>query len=97
MVAAGVANHPLDIAFVVPPPRPPIAVPKQVMRLQAAEQRGADARAVRLDLRDQAAVVVVKHRLRNPAEEGEGMDMPVHPRFRGRRRIGPHEIGIAVR
>src|SRR5690606_33269868 len=71
--------------------------PKQVMRLQAAEQRGTDARAVRLDLRDQAAVVVVKHRLRHPAEEGEGMDMPVHPRFRRRRRIGPHETGIAVR
>ena len=97
VVPAGVTNHPLNIAFVVPLAGAPIAVPKQVMGLKAAEQRRADARAVRLDLRDQAAVIVIQYRLRNTAEEGEGMDMAVHPSFRRRRWIGPHEIGIAVR
>ena len=50
MIAAGVANHPLDGAFIVPLARPTIAIPKQVMRLQAAEQRGTDAPTIRLDL-----------------------------------------------
>jgi len=65
VVTAGVANHPFYGALVVPLPGSTIAIPKQVMRLQAAKQCGADARAVRLDLRDQAAVVVVEHRLRH--------------------------------
>jgi hypothetical protein len=57
------------------------------MRLQLAEQRGALARAVRQDLRGQAAVVFVDHRLRHLAEEGEGMDVAVHPGLRRRRRM----------
>ena len=60
-VPSGVANKPLDAALVIPLARPSIAVPKQVMRLQGAEQRGALARPVRQDLRDQAAIIVIEH------------------------------------
>ena len=67
------------------------------MRLQGAEQRGALARPVRQDLRDQAAVIVIEHRQWHPAKEGKGMDMAVHPRLRLRRRISPDEAGVAVR
>jgi hypothetical protein len=67
------------------------------MRQEPAEQSGPLTRAVRQDLRHQAAVVVVEHRQRHPAEEGEGVDVAIHPGLRRRRRIGPHEAGIAVR
>ena len=90
MVAADIAHHPLDIALVIPFAGPPVAVSEQVVRQQPAEQRGPHPRAIRLDLRDQAAVVVIENRLRHPAKEGKGMHMPVHPGLRrGRRGLLP--------
>ena len=67
------------------------------MGQKAAEQRRPLARAVGQNLRHQAAVVVVDDRLRHSPEEGEGMDMAVHPRFGHRRRIGVNIARIAVR
>ena len=67
------------------------------MRQEPAEERGPLPRPVGQDLRDQAAVVVVEHRQRRPAEEGEGVNVAIDPRLRRRRRIGPDKAGIAVR
>ncbi|KNX42317.1 hypothetical protein ROTO_02030 [Roseovarius tolerans] len=67
------------------------------MRLQGTEQRGALARPVGQDLRDQATIVVIKDGVRDAAEEGKGVDVAIHPRLRRRRGIGPHKAGVAVR
>ena len=47
---------------------------------------GPHPRAIRLDLRDQAAVIVIQHRLRHSTKEGKGMHVPVHPGLRRGRR-----------
>ena len=67
------------------------------MRQEAAEEPGPLAGPVGQNARHQAAVVVVEHRLRHPAEEREGVDVTVDPGLGGRRRIGPDEAGGAVR
>jgi hypothetical protein len=67
------------------------------VRQEAAEQRGPLAGPVGQDARHQAAVVVIEHRLRHAAEEGESLDVTVHPGLGGRRRIGADEAGVAVR
>ncbi len=60
MVAARVTYHPFNIAFVVPLSRTSIAILKQIMRQQHAEQSGAKPCSIRLYFRDQTAVVVIK-------------------------------------
>ena len=67
------------------------------MRQQPAEQPSPLARAVRKDLRYQAPVIVVQHRLRHAAEEGKRMHMAVHPCLCRCRWIGPNITGVAVR
>ena len=67
------------------------------MRQKTAEQFGPLARAVRQDLRDKTPVVGVEHRLRDPAEEGKGMDVAIDPSLGHRRWVGAHKTGIAVR
>ena len=67
------------------------------MGQEAAEQCRALACAVGQNLRHQAAVVVVNDRLRHSAEEGEGLDMAVHPCLSHGCRIGANIAGIAVR
>ena len=87
----------LHRALVVPLARAPVTIAHEVMRQEPAEEPRPPARPVRQYARHQAAVVVVENRLRNPAEEGEGMHMPVDPRLGRRRRVGPHIAGVAVR
>ena len=96
-VAPGKTHQTLHRAFVVPLARAPVTIAHEVMRQEPAEEPRPPARPVRQNARHQAAVVVVENRLRNPAEEGEGMHMPVDPRLGRRRRIGPHIAGVAVR
>ena len=67
------------------------------MRQEPTEQRCALARSIRQDLRHQAPVVVVEHRLGNRTEEREGMDMTIHPGLGHCRGIGPNIARIAVR
>ncbi len=62
-----------------------------------AEQPRPPAGAIWFDLRHQTAVVIVEDRLRHGTEEGEGMDMTIHPGFRRRRWIGPDVAGMALR
>ena len=96
-VAPGIPDQPLDTAFVVPLAGPAVAVLDHVVRQQPAEQPSPLARAVRKDLRYQAPVIVVQHRLRHAAEEGKRMHMAVHPCLCRCRWIGPNITGVAVR
>ena len=96
-VAPRIAHQAFDISLVVALARPAIAIPDQVVRQEPAEQRGALSGAIRQDLRHKASVVVVEHRLRNRAEEREGMDMAIHPGLGHCCGISPDVTGIAVR
>jgi len=71
-------------------------------RVQAAidalrERPRALTGAVAQDPRHCRGRVVVKHRKRNPAEEGKGADMAVQERLRRLPRIGLHEPQVAMR
>ena len=96
-VAPGKATRPSTAPLSFPLARAPVTIAHKVMRQETAEEPRPPARPVRQNARHQAAVVVVENRLRNPAEEGEGMHMPVDPRLGRRRRVGPHIAGVAVR
>ena len=91
------ADQPFDGALVVALAGPAVAVADQVVRQEPAEEPGPLAGPVGQDARHQAAVVVVEHRERHPPEEGEGVDVAVHPGLGGRRRIGADEAGVALR
>ena len=67
------------------------------MRQKPAEQFGPLARAVGQDLRNEAPIIVVKHRQRDPAEERKCMNVAIDPSLGNRSRIGPYKAGIAVR
>jgi hypothetical protein len=54
-VVAGAGSQNLVISFVISLTRPSVAVPRQVGRLEPAEECGPLARPVRQDPRDQAA------------------------------------------
>ena len=85
------------LALVVALARASVAVAEQVGREKPAEERGPLPRPVGQDPRHQASVLVVEHRDRDLAEEGEGMDVAVDPGLGRRRRIATHEAGVAVR
>ncbi|EPD12145.1 hypothetical protein L196_11443, partial [Cycloclasticus pugetii] len=70
-VPPGISHEPFGVALVIAFARPPVAIAKQVVRLQPTEQRGAPTCPVRQDLRDQAAIIVIEHRQRHASEESE--------------------------
>ena len=96
-VAAGPADQPLNLAFVVAFAGPAEPVGKHVMRLQLAEDPRPLAHPVAQDARHRQRGVVVQDRARHLAEEAERGVVPVTERFGGLRRIGLHETGVAVR
>ena len=96
-VAPGVSDQALNRSFVIALAGAPISIPDHVVRQHLAEQLRAPACPVRFDPGHQAAVVVVEDRQRHGTEEREGVDMPIHPGFRCRRRICTDVAGIAVR
>jgi hypothetical protein len=67
--APGIADHPLDLALVVPLRRAAETILEEVMGLQAAEQRAPLARAVPEDLRHRQGGVVMEDRERHADEE----------------------------
>ena len=76
---------------------PTIAVMNEVMRQEPAEQLGPLTRTARQDLRNKAPIIVVKHRLRHPPEEGKGMDMAINPGLRNCCRISAPYVRDVVR
>jgi len=96
-VAPGVAHKALDIPFVIALSGTAISIADQVVGQEAAEQRRPLAGAVGQDLGNKAAIVVIDDRLRHAPEEGECMDVTVHPGLGHRRRIGPNIAAITMR
>ena len=108
-VAPGITDKALDIPFVVALPRTAIAIADQVVGQEPAEQRRPLACAVGQDLchplpgraclhaREGATVVVIDDQLRHGPEEGERVDVAIHPGLGHRRRIGPHIASITMR
>ena len=96
-LATGRLHRRFHLALVVALAGTAEAVAEQVVRLQMAERPGALTRAVAQNARHRRRRVVVQHRERNPAEEGEGADMAVQERLRRLLRIGLHEPDIGMR
>ena len=68
----------------------------EVVRQEPAEQLGPLACAIRQDLRHQAPVIVIKNRLRHPAEECKSMDVAVNPSLGHGSGISANKARIAV-
>ena len=96
-VAAGVADQPFHLAFVVALPRSSEAIVEQVVRLEFAEDLGPLARAVTENPRHRQLGVVVDDATRYAAEIVKRRVVPVTERLRrlGRKRL--HERVVAVR
>ena len=93
-VAPRIASQALNGAFVIALARAAIAVMDEVVRQEPAEQFGPLARAIRQDLRNEAPVIVIKHRLRHPAEERKGMDVAINPSLGHGSGVGPNKACI---
>ena len=80
-VASGVADHPFNVAFVVPPRRPAELVIKQVMRLQLCKSTSPDARSVPQYSRNSDLGIVVENGLRDATKESKGRDVAITKRL----------------
>ena len=96
-VRAGILHQPLDLAFVVPLAGPAEPVTEQIMADQFRERPRPLSPAVAADPGHRDLEIVVEHRQRHAAEEGEGRHMPVQEGLRRLGRIGLHERGIRLR
>ena len=91
------ADQPLDGALVVALAGAAVAVADQVVRQEPAEQRAPACGSRRAGCAPPGSGRCRRAPTAAPAEEGEGMDVAVHPGLGGRRRIGADEAGVAVR
>lgn len=96
-VRARILHQALDLAFVVALSGPPEPVAEQVMAHQFGECPRPLPFAVATDLRHRNLQIVVEHRQRHPAEEGEGRHVAVQECLRRLGRIGLHKAGIRLR
>ena len=92
----GKAHHPLDLTLVIALAGTAIAAFEHIMRFQGGKQGAALAAAITKDLRHRQPGVVVEHRHRYAAEEGECryMALTEGPGCLGR--VGLHVDRIAV-
>ena len=96
-VAPSQANQPLNAPLVIALARSAVAVLDHVVRQKPAEQPRSTARAIRLDARHKAFVIVIQTRQWHPTEKCKGVNVAIDPGLRRRRRIGPNVARIAVR
>src|SRR5262245_33244333 len=96
-VRARILHQALDLAFFVTLAGPSEAVPEQVMAHQFRERPRPFPFAVAANLRHRDLQIVIEHRRRHSAEEGEGRHVAVQECLRRLGRIGLHEAGIRLR
>ena len=76
-VAAPIADQTFDFTLVIAFAGAIISIPDHIMRQHRAEPLCSLAFAIWHDLRDQAAVIVVEHRLRHRVKERKRVNMPI--------------------